>query len=203
MPRLSAERSQAQRLRLVEAAIGVFAEQGFDATTVDAVCRACGVSKGAVYTYFASKEELFVAASEHVFELRYRALAEGWDEASRSAGVEALLGAFTRSLLSTDRSFLRLWVEGFLLAARMPALATLKMAYHRRFGDLVVAVLRSAQQTGELDPALDARAASDSLMALADGLMLYGLVPGFGPDADGAVAAMSEILAPLWRGRQE
>lgn len=203
MPRLSAERSQAQRLRLVEAAIGVFAEQGYDASTVDAVCRASGVSKGAVYTYFASKEELFLAASEHVFEQRFRALEDTWRRQPGAGGVEGVLEAFARSLLHSDRSFLRLWVEGFLVAARIPALAAMKTTYHRRFGTLLEEVLQSAQRAGDLDQSLDVALAADSLMSLADGLMLHLLVPGLGPDTDRAVGGMGEILAPLWgRGRE-
>jgi AcrR family transcriptional regulator len=203
MPRISAERSQAQRLRLVEASVRVFAEQGYDATTVDAVCHACGLSKGAVYTYFSSKEELFLAASEHVFEQRYRVLIETLRrQEPRAAGVDGVLASFADSLARTDRSFLRLWVEGFLVAARMPALAELKTTYHRRFGDLIIDLLEAAQRTGELDQGLDAALAADALMSLADGLMLHGLVPGLGADADRASHAMSEVLAPLWRGKR-
>ena len=203
MPRISAERSQAQRLRLVEASVGVFADQGYDTTTVDAVCHACGLSKGAVYTYFASKENLFLAASEHVFEQRHRALTESWHrEEPSTAGVDSVLAAFADSLARTERSFLRLWVEGFLVAARMPALAELKKTYHHRFADLLIDLLQAAQRTGDLDPGLDAALAADSLMSLADGLMLHGLVPGLGADPERAVRAMSEILAPLWRPRR-
>jgi AcrR family transcriptional regulator len=202
VPRISAERSQAQRLRLIEAAIGVFAEKGYDATTVDAVCRACGVSKGAVYTYFASKEELLLAASGHVFEERFRALHDVWRREPGAAGIEDVLEDFADSLLHSDRSFLRLWVEGFLVAGRIPALATMKTTYHHRFGALLVDVLQSAQRAGHLSPDLDAALAADSLMALADGLMLHLLVPELGADADRAVRGMREILAPLSRGEQ-
>lgn len=198
MPRVSAERSRAQRERIVTAAVEVFAERGYGPTTIDAVCQVCGLSKGAVYTYVASKEELFLAASEHVFERRYAALAGARDATAGDGGIEALLEAFTGSLVHGERPFLRLWVEGFLLADAIPGLAALKSAYHERFAELLVDVLRSAQRDGALDPSLDVRPAADALMALADGLLLHALVPRSGPGPEQAVQVMTELFAP-WR----
>lgn len=200
MPRLSAERSHAQRERIVTAAVQVFAERGYGPTTVDAVCQACGLSKGAVYTYVASKEELFVAASEHVFARRYATLAGARDAASSDESLDALLRAFAGTLASGERAFLRLWVEGFLLADAIPALGPLKSTYHERFGDLLVDVLQAAQRDGTLDPSLEARHAADALMALADGLLLHALVPGSGPDPEQVERALTELFTPWRRG---
>lgn len=184
MPRLSPERSRAQRDRILDGAVQVFADQGYGPATVDAVCRACGLSKGAVYTYFASKEALFLAASDRVFEHRYGVLVEHRDAQPAATGIDALVEGFTGTLLRTDGSFLRLWVEGFLLASSVPALADLKRSYHQRFGALLTQTLVAAQTAGTLDAGLDAEAVAQLVMALADGLMLYTLVPGLGPDAD-------------------
>lgn len=200
MPRVSPERSQAQRQRLVEAAIAVFADGGYAAATMDAVCLAAGLSKGALYTYFSSKEELFVAASEHVFEKRLQAVSSGAD-GGESVRIDALVSAFTDSLLTSERPFLRLWVEGFLLAAQMPALATLKTRYHHRFGELLAAAFQSAQARGELDPRLEPDATAEAVMALADGLMLYTLVPGLGPDVDRARQVLTGPFSPQEAGR--
>lgn len=53
------------RLRLLDAARDVIREQGFSATTVDDLCRAAGVTKGAFFHHFASKIDLGIAAAEH------------------------------------------------------------------------------------------------------------------------------------------
>lgn len=52
---------QAVRRRLLEAALEVFAELGFDNASVDQVASAAGLTKGAVYSNFASKDDLFLA----------------------------------------------------------------------------------------------------------------------------------------------
>lgn len=59
-----AERSEATRAAIVEAATRLFGEQGFSETTVDQIAAAADVAKGAVYHHFASKEVIF----ELVFE---------------------------------------------------------------------------------------------------------------------------------------
>ena len=92
------------RTRLLDTALTVIRAQGFSATSVDALCRAAGVTKGAFFHHFHSKEELAVAAAGH-----FNAMADGlfdapWtalpDPAARVLGYVALRraiigGAFT------------------------------------------------------------------------------------------------------------
>jgi AcrR family transcriptional regulator len=51
----------AVRRRLLDAALGVFAEFGFESTSVDQVAAAAGLTKGAVYSNFTGKDDLFFA----------------------------------------------------------------------------------------------------------------------------------------------
>jgi TetR/AcrR family transcriptional repressor of nem operon len=53
------------REALLDAAVDVIRAQGLHATTVDDLCEAAGVTKGAFFHHFASKEELAVAAADH------------------------------------------------------------------------------------------------------------------------------------------
>jgi len=53
------------RAALLDAAVAIIRTQGLHATTVDRICEAAGVTKGAFFHHFASKEELAVAAAEH------------------------------------------------------------------------------------------------------------------------------------------
>ena len=50
---------------LLEAAVAVIRTQGLHATSVDSLCAAAGVTKGAFFHHFASKEDLAVAAADH------------------------------------------------------------------------------------------------------------------------------------------
>ena len=53
------------RIKLLDAALGIIRAQGYAATSVDDLCRAAGVTKGAFFHHFRSKEELAVAAAGH------------------------------------------------------------------------------------------------------------------------------------------
>jgi AcrR family transcriptional regulator len=64
--RTQADRSAATRAALVDAARPLFAEQGFAAVGTEAIVRAAGVTRGALYHQFADKTELFAAVVEAV-----------------------------------------------------------------------------------------------------------------------------------------
>jgi len=57
------------RTRLLQAALGLIRQQGYSATSVEALCTAAGVTKGAFFHHFESKEALGVAAAAHWSEI--------------------------------------------------------------------------------------------------------------------------------------
>ena len=64
-PAGGAHSSKGARAKLLDAALQEIRAKGYAATTVDDLCEAAGVTKGAFFHHFASKEELAVAAAEH------------------------------------------------------------------------------------------------------------------------------------------
>jgi AcrR family transcriptional regulator len=61
MDAMRAERAQATRDQLIDVATRLFAERGYEATPIEAVLTAAGVSRGALYHHFPSKEALLEA----------------------------------------------------------------------------------------------------------------------------------------------
>src|SRR5437660_11771403 len=59
MTRVVTEYKEEAKTRILSAANRVFGEKGYRQATMDDVAKKLGVSKGAIYLYFASKEELF------------------------------------------------------------------------------------------------------------------------------------------------
>jgi AcrR family transcriptional regulator len=83
------ERRETTRSRLIESAFQHFAERGFEATHTEAILEAAGVSRGALYHHFESKQVLFAAVFEHVSSLTIdRALHRG---VSGQTPLEALV----------------------------------------------------------------------------------------------------------------
>src|SRR5262245_36226219 len=64
MPKLKPEVQHARRERILDAAEHCFARTGFHRTTMHDICKEAGVSPGALYVYFDSKEALIAGISE-------------------------------------------------------------------------------------------------------------------------------------------
>ena len=81
------------RERLVVAAVDLFAEQGYDATTVAQIAERAGVTKSTLFRYFPDKREILVAGQESLSRL----LAEGIAEAPAGASpLEAVAAGLQR-----------------------------------------------------------------------------------------------------------
>ena len=93
-------RKEDRPAEITEAALAAFAEKGYAATRVDEVAKRAGISKGLLYLYFKTKEDLFKAVIRSFLSPRIDALISNIEETELSA-EEFLRGpflAFARSL---------------------------------------------------------------------------------------------------------
>jgi len=98
--RTQRERSETTVAALVAAARELFANDGYAATSLDAVAGAAGVTKGAVYHHFEGKRELFRAVYEHEQQQLVAAIGEAYArEADAWDAFEAGCRAFIESSL--------------------------------------------------------------------------------------------------------
>lgn len=70
MPKVVSEYKEQARKRIIEVAARVFSENGYYNTKMDDIAEALDVSKGAIYQYFTSKEQLLFAVVDFVFDSR-------------------------------------------------------------------------------------------------------------------------------------
>jgi AcrR family transcriptional regulator len=115
------ERRARTRAALLRAAGRVFAEHGFHQATLDAVAAAAGVSKGALYHYFPSKEQLFVALLEDrlaagLSDIEAVIGERGSDSEQLGAAVETFLRR-----INSDPRWLPLLLEFLAYGSRDPA----------------------------------------------------------------------------------
>jgi AcrR family transcriptional regulator len=69
--RLAAGQDPVKRQQILEGANRVFSQMGFDAASMNDITREAGVSKGTIYVYFDSKEELFMELCNHYREILF------------------------------------------------------------------------------------------------------------------------------------
>lgn len=64
MPKISDKKKEERRQLILNVAVEVFSEKGYCSATIDEIVKKAGISKGLIYTYFTSKEEIFLAIAE-------------------------------------------------------------------------------------------------------------------------------------------
>ncbi|WP_375400552.1 TetR/AcrR family transcriptional regulator [uncultured Amnibacterium sp.] len=98
-PLQATPRRERTRERLMDAAFDTFAEEGFAASSVEAISERAGFSRGAFYYNFASKEELFLAMIERSIQRRLGTV----DESATMSGLFGGLGDDEEALLDLVR----------------------------------------------------------------------------------------------------
>jgi AcrR family transcriptional regulator len=109
MVRISAEKKEATRARLLEAAAEEFGRVGLERASIDAISLAAGYAKGTIYNYFASKEELFLAVVEEASGRAAAAAAAPPEEPARER-LRVAIAAFC-AWADTHEAFARVLVR--------------------------------------------------------------------------------------------
>ena len=143
------ERRTQTRADLLDAAERLFAEQGFHATSVDQVADDAGYTKGAVYSNFTSKEDLFLAVYERRVDRALPEVEAAFAE-SRTAieGLERITAA-SAARRSTEDGWLAVFFEFWAHVLRHAQLRKRFAEQHARLLDILEpAVVRAAAEQG-------------------------------------------------------
>ncbi len=165
--------------RILDAAAELIAHYGYDKTTVEDIARAAGVSKGAIYLHFGSKDELF----EWLLQREMRTFAESWLEGVEAdprggtiAGLyKGMLYALSRhrfmaAILRQDRQLLGSYLRK---PNRLKSQIEQGSAPSPRY-----AFVRAMQEAGAVRRDLDPKVIAHIMNMLAFGLFaMEGLVP--------------------------
>ncbi len=170
-----------RRNRIMDAAMRVFARLGVHQARMDDVAREARMSKGALYWYFRSKEDLLKAILARMFEPDLQLLEDMVRQRDRSA-VERLETMARKALdsLPQMRVTQALLYEFYALAARRGPLQALIRDYYRRYHELLTELLAQGVEQGELRIQNPQRAAM-ALLAQFEGLFLISVLL---PDVD-------------------
>jgi AcrR family transcriptional regulator len=110
------------RRRVLDAAAKVFAERGYDATTLEDVAAAAGFSKGAVYSNFESKQDLFLALMRGHITTRMDAVRSATAVPGTFAQQTLRAGEELAKLMARQPDWQLLFIEFWTRAVRDPEL---------------------------------------------------------------------------------
>lgn len=193
MPKLKPEVQQARSERILDAAEHCFARTGFHRTTMHDICKEAGVSPGALYVYFDSKEALIAGISERdraEFAERLDALATAPDF------LEALRGLGEQYFLEEPADSHRMCIEIGLESTRNPRIGEIHQRIDRYILESFQTLFQKMKDEGRIAPTLDIPTVARAFMVVADGMFWRRAVdPGFDPKA--VMPAVLELIRTL------
>lgn len=156
-----------------------FSSSGYDAASVDDICAEAGVSKGAFYHHFPSKQALFIA----LFEDWLKGVDAGLDEARKSTVPETLtnMSHMLPAIFTQAGGQLPMFLEFWRQASHDDEVWKMINAPYQRYMDYFATLIRQGITEGSLRK-IDPESAAQVIVSLAVGLLLQGLIAPDGTD---------------------
>ncbi len=147
------EQREDTRRRLLDAARRVFLRRGFHGASLDLVAEEAGFTKGAVYSRFASKADLFLALLDERITTRIAEMQAAAARTRDPSDLGAAIGRQWDAKLGQDEDWSLALIEFRVHAARDAALNRRYAATHARLLDAIAAMIeREWQETGDAPP---------------------------------------------------
>lgn len=189
------------RDNLMEAAFGPVRQKGLSATSVDEICAAAGVSKGAFFHHFRSKEELAAAAAEH-----WSAVTEAFFETAPYHDAADPLGRllgyidFRREMMSGEIAEFTCFVgtmaqEAWATSAPVAAATWDSM---RRHGDKLVPDIEAAMAARGITGGWSAQSLALHIVAVTQGAFILAKASGDAAPARESLDHLRRYVALLF-----
>jgi AcrR family transcriptional regulator len=193
MPKLKPATQRARREHILDAAEVCFARSGFHRTTMQDICKEAGISPGALYVYFASKEDLIAGLCE-----RDRAeFAERFAELAAAPDFMQSLADLGHHYMEEEPCHKRtMGIEIGLESTRNPKVGEIYRSVDSYVVDCFEALFARLIAEGRIAPDLDARTLAQLLSIIGDGMFMRRAVdPNF--DSGKLVPAVMNLLGKL------
>jgi AcrR family transcriptional regulator len=200
VPRITAEHGFEVRTRILRAAMDVFGEHGFHRSTMQDVVSASGLSVGAIYTYFKSKDELFLACCDLTAADVATIIAERLTHGHTTAERLSLAVGFFLDTLDGDASGLHgttVLVHAWAEADQEPAVREMLVRRREQIVTIARMLLSEGAAAGEIPAWADIEALAVAYGAMLDGLSLVRIEAGARyrrANAERQALAMLELL---------
>jgi AcrR family transcriptional regulator len=167
--------SEERRAQIIEAALACYTRKGYANTTMDDIVAESGLSKGAIYWYFKSKDDVFQAAFTSMFEaVGIETMASL--QACETAAERLRLGARTMVDLARDiEGYFALIVEFWAQSENRDEVMGFWAEMLTQYQQVIAAIFEGGIQSGEFKE-VDADALAWMIMTAYDGLAAYDMM---------------------------
>jgi AcrR family transcriptional regulator len=173
MPKITETKREERRLQILDAALRCFSRDGFHGTTTADIVRESGLSQGALYLYFATKDDIVVALADdrHQGEVFLNALAKS--EQDPVAGLMLLVELYGKTLGDQRRTDMRrVGIQGWAEALRNPRIHESVVEGFSAVRAAIVELIARGQQAGQVRADVEPDAAARAMIAIFQGLVL-------------------------------
>ena len=169
-----------RRAQIMQAALACFTRKGYNNTTMDDIVAESGLSKGTLYWYFKSKDDLFVQAIVSLFGDWGEEVVTALQQCPTASDRLRTLAQWLVDFCKTAEGFLSLFLEFWASSPRREEASQIWVDMLVRYKDVIVEIIEEGIRNGEFKP-VDAEQLVWALMAAYDGLAAYIM---FIPDMD-------------------
>jgi AcrR family transcriptional regulator len=185
-----------KRRMILDAAVRVFAAQGYEATRVGDIAKDAGVAYGLVYHYYGSKDAVLEAVFSEAWGRLLRAIQAATDSAGTPPEQLALVVKIVLRSWRDDPDLVRLLVKEVTRSSHITdELDEIGLAFAS-----LQQVIERGQSDGSLRPDVDARMAAWMLYGALDEILTGWVLGQLPDDAEAVAAAEREVIATFVGG---
>nr|WP_321444812.1 TetR family transcriptional regulator [uncultured Cohaesibacter sp.] len=189
MARKTKEEAEKTYFALLESAVDLFTSQGYARTTINEIASHAGMTRGAFYWHFQSKEDLIKGIWENHafpgFNPVREALVNLPEEDPASAfrvQINRLIDLFAHDRLVSRAMFII--IHNMEISDKEGDLHTFLNAQHQMFQDTIATAVKSIANAGQLKPGMDPKVTALTCMCLFMGMVDKALLPFTALDLD-------------------
>ena len=163
--------SDERKSQILNAAEDVFTQKGFEEARMDDIAEETGLSKGTLYLYFKSKDDLIIAILDRMFQREFRQLESlDQDAASATEAIWKITDLLTKEIIGLLR-LIPIIYQFLALAFRNKYVQKALKKYINRYLDILIPIIQRGIDSGEFRQ-VDAREVAVAMGAMMEGTLL-------------------------------
>jgi AcrR family transcriptional regulator len=187
------EKGIKSKKRLLRSAQKCFAKYGYDATGVAKICEHAGLSKGAFYHHFKSKQALFLEMMDLWLKILDRYIENIKKESENIPELVMNIASKARPVFLEAEGQLPIFIELWIKASRDKKLREITIVSYKKYLKLFRGIIDEGIKKG-LIRKVNPDVISRLIVAVAVGLMMQGLLDPEGSDWDKVASASTEVV---------
>lgn len=167
MPKVYPEYRKEAKERIIRVAINLFSKKGYHGTTMDDIASELGVSRGAIYLYFESKETIL----QEIFLLNQECLREMLEQSSKDSNPLITAGKLFEKVTESKKARMPIHFEIVSLASHDEAIKSILLEDNKKDVEVVQAFVQHHMEKGNIRRDVDPRILAELIISLTVGSM--------------------------------